>query len=654
MRRTAKTTHAAKLVSRAGSTGPAFTLVEVLVAVGAVAIIAVGLASIFSSVSKTVSGGRRVSLLNQYAGLIENRMRRDFEHMTRDGVLVIRQQYTDGTRSGANPDGVADVFGTPIQPSPDAARLSPEQRYADARPRRIDEIVFFVRDDATTKRLALSPEAIARSKEARVYYGNGMRMANPGDPETMTDSEYLYPLTESRNDVGIFVPGPLLDAPLGKDVDDNPNRFAADWTLLRHVTLLVNPETAEAPRFSVPVYGLSPGVPAQKRRLANGEFQIDLQPAAESIFRAMCRKQIFDPVTIYRGPQPLDVIRPSGQTPNVLGETVLFASGLVDIATTDLAEVRAVVNGMGVLPSGAIRRWPSAWFFQGNPNAQYAAPAPLGGFSVSANAARAANPATADSLDLMHDWMAQLFPTESNPIPDAMFLVGNQESIDPAGCRMRYETTAPGLLSNYVIKADLPGAETSTQALARAIRHADQLQLEASNFVPHCSEFIVEWSFGEVRPNTDPGAPNQTIWYGLERYADPDKDGLIARGERPIVRPYGADTSIPWLNKDVHIRGRWPNPDTTQIWNFTDRLIYGYRPLQNQACLTSYFGYVDPRYQSDNNSNGIVDAGDAVEREMPWPWPKMIRVTVTLSDPVDPSIESSFQFVFNVPDDPGT
>src|SRR5262252_2906544 len=73
-----------------------FTLMEIVVAVGAVALVAVGLASIFDTVGKTVTGGKRASNLNTYAGLLEAQLRADFAAMTRDGFLVIRQQWVDG------------------------------------------------------------------------------------------------------------------------------------------------------------------------------------------------------------------------------------------------------------------------------------------------------------------------------------------------------------------------------------------------------------------------------------------------------------------------------------------------------------------------------------------------------------------------------
>src|SRR4051812_14607301 len=106
---------------------PGFTLMEIVVAVGAVAIVAVGLASIFDSVGKTVTGGRRLSVLNSYSSLIESQFRRDFEAMTRDGFLVIRQQWTDGTNDGV-PNGKIDP---PENSDSDKVPLTPDQPLSD-------------------------------------------------------------------------------------------------------------------------------------------------------------------------------------------------------------------------------------------------------------------------------------------------------------------------------------------------------------------------------------------------------------------------------------------------------------------------------------------------------------------------------------------
>ena len=105
--RHAQTTRSGRIsassLTRAAGSG--FTLMEMLVAVAAVAVVSVGLAAIFDSVGKTVSGGKRVSLLNTYAGLMESRLRRDFDHMTREGFLTIRQQWVQGPGTTTDAQG---------------------------------------------------------------------------------------------------------------------------------------------------------------------------------------------------------------------------------------------------------------------------------------------------------------------------------------------------------------------------------------------------------------------------------------------------------------------------------------------------------------------------------------------------------------------
>ena len=153
----------------AASAGRGFTLLEMIVAVAAVALVAVGLASIFDAVGKTVSGGKRVSLLNQYAGLIENQMRRDFSEISRDGFLVVRQQFVD-TRPGPPATASSSRKGqTPTS--------SPSRRGHEPRPRRADEIIFFVRGNYQSARQPISPDLVVTSDTAMIYYGHGQSAA---------------------------------------------------------------------------------------------------------------------------------------------------------------------------------------------------------------------------------------------------------------------------------------------------------------------------------------------------------------------------------------------------------------------------------------------------------------------------------------------
>src|SRR4051812_38850110 len=112
----------------------AFTLVEMVVAVGAVALVAVGLASIFDAVGKTVTGGKRLSVLNPSAPLADPRPRRAFKPMSRDGSLVTPQQYV--ARDADGKPAPAAAVPAPAT-NPDAVPLPPEQQAVEWRTRRV-------------------------------------------------------------------------------------------------------------------------------------------------------------------------------------------------------------------------------------------------------------------------------------------------------------------------------------------------------------------------------------------------------------------------------------------------------------------------------------------------------------------------------------
>ena len=131
-----------------------FTLIEILLAVGAAAIIAVGIAAVFATAGEVVTGGRRVSHFSRHAAQIEAQLRADVAAMTRDGFLLIRNEEAfDG-------DDVATF----------ADQLPGLQR-----PRRIDELLFFRHGEFRTAREALIAGHVARADSARVYYGHAMR-----------------------------------------------------------------------------------------------------------------------------------------------------------------------------------------------------------------------------------------------------------------------------------------------------------------------------------------------------------------------------------------------------------------------------------------------------------------------------------------------
>ena len=83
--------------------------------------------------------------------------------------------------------------------------------------------------------------------------------------------------------------------------------------------------------------------------------------------------------------------------------------------------------------------------------------------------------------------------------------------------------------------------------------------------------------------------------------------------------------------------------------------------------MTHYFGYADPRAVPidldddgiadgyDMNDDGVADDidgdGNAIEDE--WPWPKLVRITMSFADPIDQTIEETFQFIIEIPDGKG-
>ena len=645
----------AGLIARAGSAAGApsrsrgFTLIEVIVAVGAIAVISVGIASILNAVGKTVTGGRRTSNLTQYAALVEAQMRADFESMTRDGFLVIRNQVPDL-------DADTHVSAADNVPLYDED-LSP-------RPRRTDEIIFFMRNatasgetlepQSTTRRAfasqrqAMDPTLTVSSNVARVYYGHGARART-----TTTNGAFQYgpTLVGQLND--------QADAQLGVDAPGNPNLFASQWTLLRQVVVLAPERSTAGNSATTALFGLDPTTPAGRRRLSDKDTQVALQPAAASLFRAFNRvlpdqlnqQDLFR--TLAGGGQPQDN-RPQ------------LGSGLVDIATTSLEEIRSVVT---TCPLGPLDITAASDCVPWQPT--------VAGIYPDLNSGDYPPPgdAAAASLDRQFMWMRDAFPAPSIGADcEDLFTggAGSSSGQEPAPMsRLRYELEPKDLLPVFA-----QPAANADEERERAIARADQLMLTSPNFVPRCSEFIVEWTFGQI----DEGG--QMIWHGLWRRADLDGNGTVDPDEW-VTRPYplDRDDNLVFARRPVAVNLAIPvaageDEDLPAPFDVVQRvptrLIHGLPDVADPAfeplsVLDSYFGYDDPTLPRDfsrllaggpttpDDANGdgdlFNDFGDLIQTGDvgKWPWPKLIRVTITLADPQDPKIESTFQYIFTTP-----
>lgn len=599
------------MARRAHNHRRAFTLMEMVVAVAAVAIVAVGLAAIFDSVGKTVAGGKKLSLLNTYAGLIESRMRRDFDQMSREGFLAIRQQWIHDDSGARWLVPVSDTDAT------------------GGRERRADEIVFFTRGKFDTVRVPVGrvgggQPAIVSADAARIYYGHG-QMVNPVDANGQPNLAYEKPDPTDVNPpavpnnpfVGLGIRGSAADPA------SNPNFYAGNWTLLRLQTLLVKPRSTSALGADYSALGAPPTDP----RTADSDTQVLGQVAAASIFRSLNRWMPGPGAPTPRYLHPgVDANASAGLSPR-------FASGLVDIATCDLAEVRAWVTGAQMYPGAIITGSPASLLY---PNRVMAyTPVPAAGTPRDYQR-------SGGVIDRAHAWMDDAFPTASvmltvdpryDPSPSRVSSADN--AMDPVGARVHFEPQSPNLLEAF---------KNGQNPLDQAFERSDRLMLAAQNFLPRCSEFIVEWSFGDSEPLT-----GETIWFGLPKNPTSNQPG------QTFPYPFRSPRATNDGNPTVHTRRVKHVDGSLHDLPVTERLIYGYTPADDVSTLTSFFGYTDPTVQppADANGDGQLD-GDKPATPQAWPWPRMIRVTVVLSDPQEPTIESTFQFIFSTPADPGT
>ncbi|USN98421.1 MAG: hypothetical protein H6810_09610 [Phycisphaeraceae bacterium] len=662
-----------------GGVGRAFTLIEVIVAVGILALVGVVAGTIFATVGDTVTQGRRVSNMNRFAARVERVMRRDFENMVREnGFLVIRNEVTSDY--GGRPQKV-DVGLTATDQSP--------------RPRRIDEIMFFSRGDFTSRRTPLSRDMAAHSNVARIYYGHGQKMpvdygSNPGAPDYET--RYARPRLDDPNN--------FTAARLGQPSQvgaTNPNEYASDWSLLRQVTLL-SPRKEGLQDLPDNVFGLEPNGNTWQDyyRVADSSRQVALGPAAQSVFRSVAFMQPYELNTRADAGGNFTRLNPSGFSIRPLSggsmallpggdETVarpLFTSGIVDVAVTDLEEIRQTVT--------------ATWF--GNLNApREAYPTSFMPYDFSG---------TIDRLN-QYERMRRAFnkqgearvgtaivrtgPTAQGSLNQAqqMWMLDALPStpFDPAeprdtGFRVRYEDNPPRLaLDDGTVTPD------ADARLKRAVEEADQGMLGASEFLPRCTEFIVEFSLGIIDRRNPLNNPNygQPIWFGLRRFRDggaapngrydeggnnavtadtlfadalgTSYDGAVLADELDPTGPDNRFNIRGALGDSVFEDGNLPRNGTDDsridaemigLMRCDQRVPPALFSDAEDATAAEYcFGYT---YRDDNGTPN--DTTDDTTRA--WPWPKLIRITMRFVDPSDPDTERTYEAVFSVPSRDGT
>ena len=570
----------------------AFTIIEILVTIGILVLIAAGMSTIFTSISETVNAGKRVAELNRFAAQFERVMRQDFESMTRDGFLVIVHQNAPG----ANP--TRDVQLSPA----DASDL--DNNGVPGRPRRADEIMFFSRSQYETTRRAISPGMIAKSTEAAIYYGHGQKrrpdFTRPFNNPVSSNNFFFNP---AINDQNIDQSGPE-QAWLGTPSTDgipNPNRYAVDWSLLRQVTLLTNPQTSgqDLPDelFNVRRLGDRPWLEDSARQVA-------LQPAMQTIFGSLNFYQASATM-----PRWFKEYRPGGFIAATDSE-IYRASGLVDLVTSDINSI-----------ASAIRYGPGVGGWLGSP-LDYLTPTGFNDFKtkldlgapqqITIDPVQFSNPSSPFSQQRL--WMLDALPSRWD--------ISNLTQLS----RVRYEDIPTRLLYDQ---------GTFANDRDRIYAEADQEMLGSSVFIPKCTEFTVEWSMGYIDQSiTSPTDPNykRMLWYGLHRGLDANDNGTLDPGELHYADRYTPRPAIGLSTEQIARE------------SLISQLVMGHAPgTQFDTEISMFaFEYSNPAIADNPDTPQINESIDQ------WPWPKFIRITLSIADPTDNTIEQTFQMVFDI------
>lgn len=607
---------------------PGFTVVELLISIVVLAIVSVGLSVIFSSISDAVADGRRVSELNRASARIEMQIRDDLSRLTRDGFLVITNRYASDEqgRVFTSDSGIPNTAPPPSgSPQPQGVRLSP----ADIAPRarRADEIIFFARGNFVSKRAPLVSGVDATASEAAIYYGIGQKRPLSFAPN---NNFFFNPRPSDFNAVSESGTRyrPLLGVPEPSGQFPNPNRYAANWSLLRQVTLLAEPQLVPD-ALPADLYGISRTDPQERTLLFDSARQIALQPAARSIFNSLGWTDPGEFSGSATAPLPgadlqnrwriADIATPSSEraTPS------WRASGTIDIAQGSILGIRRQLEALATYevpriyhapsevvnnPGGAPGSGETADFFQAEWLDPSASPRP----TDARNLQLSSNPThRANMLAWALDMMPSLWNGEGRP---PLFLAG-----------VRYED-----LPTRLVYEQGEFGNTDAGRLGRALAETNQEMLTAQVFVPRCSEFIVEWTYGSVDPSLGVNDPRfkQLVWYGLPRAdRDDNGDGRIDLGDHAvpanrITRRFGLNT-IPG------------EPDREEV---------ALAPIG--ATLTGPEVVV---FGLNNIEAASPPAAGSTVTIDPIPWPALIRITMSLADPEDDTIERTYQFVFSVP-----
>lgn len=261
-----------------------FTLAELLVAIGAVAILTVGVGRIFGSINTLVATGIAVAEIDQIARTIEQRMREDLQalgQMNPDETYIAIRMVELG-----HPD--RPIYLTPEDRQFDIlAGVSPYDPGSRAVYRRLDDIVFIAGGQAGSRSFASAqPDgfyttAVPTSEHARIYWGHALKPKPNRDwPDPDPAKRFPENPDAPRVPPRLFEPDGYFGDPPAND-DPSPlsdtegifgrNEYAADWTLARHALLLLGPNASGENERKEGPFPLMAGASGTRQTGAGGE-----------------------------------------------------------------------------------------------------------------------------------------------------------------------------------------------------------------------------------------------------------------------------------------------------------------------------------------------------------------------------------------------
>jgi type II secretory pathway pseudopilin PulG len=244
-----------RVVVRLGRVG--FTLAELLVAVGLVAVLTLGIGRIFASVSKLVGTGAAVGELDQIARVLETQLRADFLAASRlradENFLAIRMRRVgdlngDGT---LDPSDEVDIYFTRDDEEADRRRgADPYERGPNGLPIsratsvRLDQIMFLGASSEGYRSFQPPPASEQVVPHALIMWGHGLRP--PVDAEDV-GMRARFRLNYPDGDFGFALGDENPFAPSDNQFSGKAtgrNRYASDFVLTRRAVVLAGGSAA--------------------------------------------------------------------------------------------------------------------------------------------------------------------------------------------------------------------------------------------------------------------------------------------------------------------------------------------------------------------------------------------------------------------------